>query len=92
MQDTFELNFQTLDELSEFLEFLGCSLHVENRVAFGECDLLFFLAETMRKAGRVAALASAAEHCDDLLHGFEVSKVDADVMRFLSLLAAQPTQ
>lgn len=91
--DQFE-NF-SLDELSTILERIGCRLHAKNRIAAGESETLWFLAETIRKAGQVAKLASDADHCDDILHGFEQSiceAVDQDVMRFLTLLATQPTR
>ena len=93
MSKADDINFQSLDELSQILESLGRKLHAKNRIAGGECDVLWYLAETIRKAGRVSKLASEADHYDDILNNFEISEDgdDPDVMRFLSLLSAQAT-
>ena len=93
MSKADDINFHSLDELSQILELLGRKLHAKNRIAGGECDVLWFLAETIRKAGLVSRLASEADQYDDILNGFENSEVrdDPDVMRFLSLLSAQAT-
>ena len=96
MSKVDELNFYSLSELSELseiLEVLGLKLHAKNRIAGEECDVLWYLAETIRKAGLVSELASEADHYDDILNSFEHSEVrnDPDVMRFLSLLSAQAT-
>lgn len=49
------VDFRSLDELAELLEGLGLRLHAKNRIAGDESGYLWHLAETIRKAGLLAA-------------------------------------
>ena len=49
------LNFSSPQELAEILETLGMLLHARNRTAGGESMFSWRLAETVRKAGRLAS-------------------------------------
>ena len=48
------LEFSSSEEFAEILEKLGLLLHARNRTAAGESVFLWHLAETVRKAGRLA--------------------------------------
>lgn len=48
-------DFSSPRELADLLETIGLRLHAKNRIAGGESNFLWHLAETIRGAGRLAA-------------------------------------
>lgn len=53
--------FRSPQELADLLEDIGLRLHAQNRIAGGESNYLWHLAEVIRGAGRLAARFDA-EH------------------------------
>ena len=45
--------FQTPDELQDLLERIGLRLHAKNRIAGGESEFYWYLAEALRATGRL---------------------------------------
>lgn len=60
-----EVDFQSFEELAEILEKIGLSLHAKNRIAGGEDNFVWYLAEAIRSVGQ---LATRAEN-EPELHG-----------------------
>ena len=52
-----DVDFQSAEELAALLEEIGLSLHAKNRIAAGESNFLWCLAEVIRSVGRLATKA-----------------------------------
>ena len=86
------VNFSGPAELADLLEQIGMRLHAKNRIWAGESDYYWHLAEVIRKAGRLALLASTepeltASFGDGEEAGAIPDEQKAD--RFLELLKQQ---
>jgi len=49
--------FQSLEDLRDMLDIIGRRLHAKNRIAGGENDFLWMMAEVIRATGRLSAVA-----------------------------------
>ena len=94
MNDT-NLDFDSNEQLHNMLEQIGLALHAKNRIWGGESSYYWQLAETIRKAGRLATLPLAETQ---LLENFEndygagEDRSHQREERFLNLLKAQRTE
>lgn len=52
-----DVDFQSFEELAAILEKIGLSVHAKNRIAGGEDNFVWYLAEAVRSVGQLAARA-----------------------------------
>jgi hypothetical protein len=89
------VDFGSPEELAELLETIGLKLHAGNRIGGGESGYLWHLAETIRKTGRLATLATNDPNLEELYgNGYEAGSIAHDDQRdhFMSLLKEQTTE
>ncbi len=86
--------FSDLADLSRLLEAIGTRLHAKNRIGGGESNFLWFLAETIRKAGRLADMETRnPETLKSFGDGSQTGSVQYEQLEdlFFQLLRAQKT-
>lgn len=89
-----KLDFRTPAELASKLEWIGLALHAKNRISGGESGFLWHLAETIRKAGKLAERSNEArmvELFDNASHEGKIPKDEQEVA-FLKILSEQTTE
>ena len=87
-------DFRSPEELAELLETIGLKLHAKNRIGGGESGYLWHLAETIRKTGRLAALATNDPNLEELYgNGYKSGSIaeEDQLGHFMSLLKEQIT-
>ncbi len=92
--DENSISFQSPAELEAILDQIGLMLHAKNRTSGGESVYYWLLAETIRKAGRLASLAETdAATFESFGGGYRSGDIPENQkeQRFLELLKNQRT-